>query len=88
MRPIGHNLPFMRPADPAQAYAVQHAVWQRLNGETLPTAWKVGTPAHAIEPTAAAIFSRFLAQSPAAFPANGFRRLGIEAEIAVSFGRK
>lgn len=75
------------PADVAQAYAVQHAVWRGLNGDVQPTAWKVGAPNRATEPAAAAIFPRFLAQSPATCPAGSFRRLGIEAEMAVRFGR-
>ncbi len=75
------------PADVAQAYAVQQAVWRGLSGDVQPAAWKVGAPNRATEPTAAAIFPKFLAQSPASFAAGSFRRLGIEAEIAVCFGR-
>jgi len=75
------------PADVVQAYAVQHAVWRGLSGDVQPAAWKIGAPNRATEPTAAAIFPRFLGQSPAEFSAGSFRRLGIEAEMAVCFGR-
>lgn len=75
------------PADVAQAYAVQQAVWRGLNGYVRPAAWKIGAPNRATEPTAAAIFTKFLAQSPAAFAAGSFRKPGIEAEMAVCFGR-
>lgn len=78
------------PADSAQAYAVQLAVWRELSGNLRPVAWKIGAPDRTTEPTAAAVLplrlANSLADSPALFAADKFFSLGIEAEIAVRFG--
>lgn len=75
------------PASRAEAYATQQAVWQAMVGKVRPTAWKVGAPSRDSEPTAAPIFPRQIATSPAGLAAESFIGLGIEAEIAVRFGR-
>ncbi|OYY93190.1 MAG: hydratase [Hydrogenophilales bacterium 28-61-23] len=75
------------PASVEQAYAAQQTVWREMVGERRPSVWKAGTPNRQTEPTAAAIFPHRIASSPAHFSADDFRTLGIEAEIAVRFGR-
>ena len=75
------------PPDRAAAYAVQQQVWHALIGDSRPTAWKVGAPDRESEPTAAPVFPHRLLASPAALPASVFLGGGIEAEIAVRFGR-
>lgn len=75
------------PLSVAQAYAVQRAVWRKKVGDARPAAWKVGAPNRQTEPTAAAIFPHRVARSPAHFLASDFRTLGVEAEIALCFGR-
>ncbi len=83
------------PADVQAAYAVQRAVWREMVGDGVsdvrPAAWKVGAPNRQTEPTAAAVFPHRVAQcesaEPARFCVDDFRGLGIEAEIAVRFGR-
>ena len=56
-----------------------------------PCEWKVGAPNRQTEPTAAAVFPQrlvhFVAAQPAIFSIDDFRTLGIEAEIALCFGR-
>lgn len=79
--------PDSEPVSVQDAYAVQRAVWQEMIGEVRPIAWKVGAPNRQTEPTAAAIFPHRVAHSPAQFTVDDFRTLGIEAEIAVCFGR-
>lgn len=79
--------PELGPADVPAAYAVQRALWRAMVGDSRPTAWKVGAPNRQTEPTAAAIFPQRMADSPAQFPVDDFRTLGIEAEIALRFGR-
>jgi 2-keto-4-pentenoate hydratase len=79
------------PTSAAQAYAVQRAVWRELTQQSRPTAWKAGAPDRQTIATAAAVLPQRTmqcsSQSPTRFPAALFRRLGIEAEIAVCFGR-
>jgi 2-keto-4-pentenoate hydratase len=79
------------PASVQEAYSVQQAVWRRMTDAARPTAWKVGAPNRQAEPTAAAVFPQRLvhcvATQPAVFSIEDFRTLGIEAEIALSFGR-
>lgn len=77
------------PADVAQAYAVQRAVWQAISGAARPSAWKVGAPNRQTEAAAAAVFRLVpdAAERPAVCAVDDFRTLGIEAEIAVCFGR-
>jgi 2-keto-4-pentenoate hydratase len=79
------------PASVDQAYAVQRAVWRELTQQSRPTAWKAGAPDRQTIATAAAVLPQRIVkcslQSPARFPAAQLRRLGIEAEIAVCFGR-
>ena len=75
------------PVNREQAYATQRAIWQAMVGSARPTAWKVGAPTREAEPTAAPIFPHRIAASGANLPAASFLGLGIEAEIAVRFGR-
>ncbi len=83
--------PDLGPLGPAEAYAVQRAVWQALAGEARPTAWKVAAAAPGETPIAAPILPQRLLQGtalkPAALPAHTLIKPGIEAEIAVRFGR-
>jgi 2-keto-4-pentenoate hydratase len=82
-----HASPESGPASPAEAYAVQHKVWQAMTGEARPTAWKVAAPARDATPIAAPVFPQCFAESPARFPAASFLRPAVEAEIALRFGR-
>ena len=75
------------PLSVAQAYAVQRAVWREMTADARPAAWKVGAPNRQTEPTAAAVFPHRVAHSPAHFSSDDFHTLGIEAEIALCFGR-
>jgi len=79
------------PAGVEQAYAVQQTVWRQLAQQSRPTAWKTGAPDRQTIATAAAVLPQRIVkcslQSPAQFSAVAHRRLGIEAEIAVCFGR-
>lgn len=79
------------PLSAEQAYAVQREVWQRMAGQVRPVAWKAGAPNRQTEPTSAAVFPQCVAHSttnkPVQFFADDFRTLGIEAEIALCFGR-
>jgi 2-keto-4-pentenoate hydratase len=79
------------PADVAQAYAVQRAVWRAMTHGARPAVWKVGAPNRQTEPTAAAIFplrvAHCAAAQPARFAVGEFLALGGEAEIALRFGR-
>ena len=83
--------PHSGPMGAAEAYAVQHAVWQALAGDARPTAWKVAAAAPGEAPMAAPILPQRLLEgalnAPAALPAYALIRPGIEAEIAVRFGR-
>lgn len=79
------------PVSVQNAYAVQRAVWREMAGEVRPATWKVGAPNRQTAPTAAAVFPQRVAHcvagDSARFSADDFRTLGIEAEIAVCFGR-
>ena len=79
------------PVSVEQAYAVQQVVWHKLTQQLRPTAWKAGALDRQSIATAAAVLPQRTMQcslqSPAQFPAALLRRLGIEAEIAVCFGR-
>jgi len=86
-RPPLDASPESGPASVEQAYAVQRAVWQEMTQGARPAVWKAGAPNRYTEPTAAAIFPQRVVPSPARFSAGDFRTLGIEAEIAVCFGR-
>ena len=83
--------PVAGPISVVDAYAVQRAVWRERVGAARPVAWKVGAPNRQTEATAAAVFPQrvvhCVADDPSLFSANDFRTLGIEAEIAVCFGR-
>lgn len=84
-------LPESGPASIEQAYAVQRRVWQAMSHVARPAFWKVGAPNRSTTPTAAAVFPQRVVHCVAAKPAllqvDDFRSLGIEAEIAVCFGR-
>lgn len=84
--PIQAN-PLSGPGSIDAAYAVQRAFWHAMVGDSRPTAWKVGSPAREVVPTAAPVFPSRLATSPTCFPRNLFMGLGVEAEIALRFGR-
>ena len=84
--PIQEN-PASGPGSIDAAYAAQRAVWQAMVGDSRPTAWKVGAPSREVAPTAAPVFPSRLANSPTRFPGGLFMGLGIEAEIALRFGR-
>lgn len=84
--PIQAN-PDSGPSSIDTAYAVQRAVWQAMVGDSRPKAWKVGSPSREVVPTAAPVFPSRLATNPARFPGDLFMGLGVEAEIALRFGR-
>lgn len=75
------------PVDAGQAYAVQALVWDRLAGAERPRAWKVGAADKAAEPVAAPILPPRFSVSPGRFRRRGVCGVGVEAEIAVRFGR-
>lgn len=75
------------PADLAQAYAVQGLVWREMVGKTRPHVWKVGAASTSAQPMAAPIFPIRYSVSPGRFKRRGLCSLGVEAEIAVRFGR-
>jgi len=75
------------PASAVAAYAVQGEIWGALVGRQRPHAWKVGAATRDALPTAAAIFPQRIALSPARFSHADFFGFGIEAEIALRFGR-
>jgi len=79
------------PQGSAAAYAVQRAVWQALAGDARPTAWKVAATAPGTTPFAAPILPQRLFEgtlnAPATLSAGLLIQPGLEAEIAVRFGR-
>ena len=83
--------PSAGPIGSAEAYAVQRAVWQALAGNVRPTAWKVAAAGPGEMPMAAPILPQRLLNgtlnAPAKLPVQTLIRPGIEAEIAVRFGR-
>jgi len=79
--------PVSGPGDLDEAYAVQRAVWHEMVGDIRPVAWKVAAPGQDAVPIAAPIFPSRLASSPGRFPREMFMAVGIEAEIALRFGR-
>lgn len=82
------------PSDVAEAYAVQTALHKKLGAERGPVAGrKIALSSKAMQamvgldhPVAGAIFSKDVRRStktePAAVPLDGFRRLGVEFELA------
>lgn len=79
--------PASGPAGIEAAYTVQQMVWRAMAGDCRPTAWKVGTSAPDVEPVAAPVFPSRLAIAPAHLAGHLFMGLGIEAEIALRFGK-
>lgn len=75
------------PVDTAQAYAVQAEVWRQRVGKGRPHVWKVGTTGKTAEPVAAPIFPMRFSVSPGEYQPRGICSIGVEAEIAVRFGR-
>ncbi len=79
------------PANTAEAYATQRALWQALAGNVRPTAWKVTATAMGETPMAAPILPQRLfigsSTTPAPFPSQTLINPGIEAELAVRFGQ-
>ncbi len=85
-----------RPADLAAAYAIQ----DRVHGLLAPTrfgrriGWKIGCTTRVMQaylgidaPCGAGLFEGTRHPSPARLRASGFRRIGIECEIALRLGR-
>ena len=72
-----------RPADEAEAYAIQDAVARRLGPVT---AWKVGAATPDAEPFRAPINAATVFENTGHLPANMFQVIGVEAEIAYRFG--
>lgn len=73
-----------RPASLEEAYAVQDAVSRALGPVG---GWKVGASSPAAEPRRAPLLASRLHEGPATLPAAEFRRIGIEAELALRVGR-
>lgn len=80
-------VPHAGPAGADAAYAAQAEVWRELAGERRPTAWKVAAASLDAEPLAAPMLPDHVAASPAVFSRESFFSLGVEAEIALRFGR-
>lgn len=75
------------PVDADQAYRVQDLVWRRLGCIGRPQVWKVGAAGKATEPVATPILPTRFSISPGGFRRGGLCSVGVEAEIAVRFGR-
>ncbi len=75
------------PVDAEQAYAVQRLVWRQMVGSDRPHVWKVGASDKAGQPLAAPIFPARYSVSPGRFRRRGLCSVGVEAEIALRFGR-
>lgn len=75
------------PPSIALGYAAQHTVWRAMVGDIRPRAWKIGAASRAVEPVAAPVFPERLATDSAHFDSRLFLDVGVEAEIAFSFGR-
>jgi len=73
-----------RPADEAEAYAIQDAVARRLGPVT---AWKVGARTPESEPFRAPINAATLFFDTGRLPASMFHVIGVEAEIAYRLAR-
>ena len=73
------------PQNAEQAYAIQERVRAALERGRA-TAWKVGTSAAGIEPSAAPIFGFTVLASPACVAAGSFHMLAAEVEIAFRVG--
>ena len=74
-----------RPAELAEAYAIQDAIGQALApGGAVIRGWKVGAPDAKSVPTAAPIYD--VRSGPVRIPASHFNMIGVEAEIAYVFG--
>jgi 2-keto-4-pentenoate hydratase len=81
-----HELPTgCRPQNDADAYQIQDAVIRQL-GEAI-GGWKVGAASASTAAFCAPIYMRMIRPSPASYGATELRLIGIEAEIAFSFGR-
>ena len=76
--------PSARPADKAEAYAIQNEVARRLGPVT---AWKVGAPGVDAEPSCAPINTSTLFFEVDWLSAGMFHVIGIEAEIVYRFAR-
>ena len=74
------------PWNAEHAYAIQDRVKAALQRERA-TAWKVGTSAPGIEPSAAPIFASSVLASPARVTSSSFHMLAAEVEIAFRIGR-
>jgi 2-keto-4-pentenoate hydratase len=68
-----------------EAYLVQDEVFAGLYAGRRAMAWKAGTSGPQAEPNGAPIGD--VRASPAAFPADAFHMIGIEAEVAYRFSR-
>lgn len=73
------------PQSALEAYLVQDRVFAARFPKGRATAWKAGTSGPLAEPTGAPIGD--VRPSPAAFAANAFHMIGIEAEVAYRFRR-
>ena len=81
-----------RPTDTADAAAIRDRVHARLAASRFGSriGWKIGCTTSVMqtylgigEPCAAGLFEGTRYSSPAALPASGFRRIGVECEIAI-----
>jgi 2-keto-4-pentenoate hydratase len=73
------------PTSAHDAYLIQDSVYAARYPLARATAWKAGTPGPQAEPTGAPIGD--VRPSPAAFAADAFNMIGIEAEVAYRFRR-
>ncbi|MBI1777882.1 MAG: fumarylacetoacetate hydrolase family protein [Proteobacteria bacterium] len=95
-RPTVRLPPELAPADQAEAYAIQ-ARLRRLLGEAGSGAhvgWKIGSTTAAMRkllgvpaPAAGAILAKGVLENPAALAHSGFRRVGVECEVAIRLAR-
>src|SRR5271163_1440590 len=74
-----------RPADIAEAHAIQRLVFAELGPAA--AAWKVGAGSPDATPACAAIAEATLYGDGAVLPSSSFNLVGVEAEIAYRLGR-
>ena len=93
--PLAPLDPALRPPDEAAGYAVQAAVHERLAPAVgRRVGYKIGCTTRVMQgylgipsPCAAGVFEKRVHASGITLPFDGFRRVGVECEIAVRLGR-
>lgn len=94
--PLGELPPELRPADEAEAYAIQDELHRQLTARGLGevAGHKIGCTTPVMQaylkiehPCAGGVFEQTVHRSPAVVPHDKFVRVGVECEIVVRLGR-